>query len=100
MKSMQLIILKFHNFLYIFYDETKLLEVNEKQNKNLQFSSVDRKLQRTKYGHSIIGTGMTDDSFNLTREALKAKQKQLKQQGKGNKPKRAGTVTDKKTNIL
>jgi hypothetical protein len=43
---------------------------------------------------------MTDDSFNLTREALKAKQKQLKQQGKGNKPKRAGIVTDKKTNIL
>ena len=43
---------------------------------------------------------MKNDSFNLSREALKAKQKQLKQQGKGNKPKRAGTVTDKKTNIL
>ena len=48
-------------------------------------SSVDRKLRRTKYGHSIIGTGMKDVSFNLAREALKAKQKQLKQQGKGNK---------------
>jgi hypothetical protein len=32
------------------------------------------------------------ESFNLTREALKAKQEQLKQQGKGNKPKRACPV--------
>jgi hypothetical protein len=37
---------------------------------------------------------MTDESINLTREALKAKQKQLKQQGKGNKPKRESTLTD------
>ena len=28
------------------------------------------------------------ESFNLTREALKGKQKQLKQQDRGNKPKR------------
>ena len=97
---MQLISLKFHNIVYIFYDETKLLDVNENQNKNLQFSSVDRKLQLTKYGHSIFGTGMTNDSFNLTLEALKAKQKQLKQQGKDNKTKRAATLTDEKTNIL
>ena len=63
-------------------------------------SSVDRKLRRTKYGHSIIGTGMKDVSFKLTREALKAKQKQLKQQGKGNKPKRTCPLTDEKINIL
>ena len=66
-------------------------------------SSVDRKLQRTKYGHSIIakfGTGMKDVSFNLTREALKAKQKQLKQQDKGNKPRRACPLTDAEINIL
>ena len=31
------------------------------------------------------------ESFNLTREALKGKQKQLKQQDKGNKPKRTGS---------
>jgi hypothetical protein len=37
-------------------------------------SSVDRKLRRIKYGHSIIGTGMKDVAFKLTREALKAKQ--------------------------
>ena len=63
-------------------------------------SRVDRKLRRTKYGHSIIATGMKDVSFNLTREALKAKQKQLKQQGKGNKPKRACPLTDEEINIL
>jgi hypothetical protein len=39
-------------------------------------------------GTQIIGTGMKDVSFKLTREALKAKQKQLKQQGKGHKQKR------------
>ena len=40
------------------------------------------------------------ESINLTREALKAKQKQLKQQGKGNKPKRACPLTDEEINIL
>ena len=39
-------------------------------------------------------------SFNLTREALKAKQKHLNQQGKGNKPKRACPLTDEEINIL
>jgi hypothetical protein len=66
-------------------------------------SSVDRKLRRAKYGHSIIApfdTGMKDVSFNLTREALKAKQRQLKQQVKGNKPRRACPLTDEEINIL
>ena len=40
------------------------------------------------------------ESFNLTREALKAKQKQLKQQGKGNNPKRACPPKDEEINIL
>jgi len=40
------------------------------------------------------------ESFNLTREALKAKQKQLKQQDKGNKPKRACPLADEEINIL
>jgi hypothetical protein len=59
-------------------------------------SSVDRKLRRTKYGHPIIGTGMKDVTFELTREALKAKQRQLKQQGKGNKPERTCPLLMKK----
>jgi hypothetical protein len=36
----------------------------------------------------------------LTREALKAKQGQLKKQGKGNKPKRACSLTYEEINIL
>jgi hypothetical protein len=36
----------------------------------------------------------------MTREALKAKQKQVKQQGKGNKPKRTCPLTDEDINIL
>jgi len=40
------------------------------------------------------------ESFNLTREALKAKQKRLKQQDKGNQPKRAYPLTDEEINIL
>ena len=63
-------------------------------------SSVDRKLRQTNYGHSIIGSGMKDRSFKLTREALKAKQKQLKLQGKGNKPRRAYPLTDVEIDIL
>ena len=43
---------------------------------------------------------MKDESFNLTREALKAKQRQLKQHGKRNKPKRACPLTDEEINIL
>ena len=38
--------------------------------------------------------------YTLTREALKTKQKQLKLQDKGNKPKRACPPTDEEINIL
>ena len=54
---------KIPNFSYIFYDKTKSMK---NKTKILNIS----------------------ESFNLTREALKGKQKQLKQQDKGNKPKR------------
>lgn len=63
--------------------------------------SIDRKLKRMKYGVSILGEGSkSNDIFNLTREALKAKQKVLKQQGKGNKPKRAQPITVEEINML
>jgi hypothetical protein len=51
-------------------------------------SSIDRKPRRHKYAHSII-SNCNDTAFNLTRQALKEKQKQ---QGKGNKPNRACCV--------
>ena len=38
--------------------------------------------------------------YTLTREALKTKQKQLKLQDNGNKPKRACPPTDEEINIL
>jgi hypothetical protein len=40
-----------------------------------------------------------DDSFNLTRQTLNAKQKVLKQKGKGNKPKRSQPITDNEINM-
>jgi hypothetical protein len=54
------------HIFYIYFTIKQILEVNENQTKILNIS----------------------ESFNLTREALKGKQKQLKQQNKGNKPKR------------
>jgi hypothetical protein len=53
-------------------------------------SSIDRKPRRHKYAHSII-SNCNDTAFNLTRQALKEKQKQ---QGKGNKPNRAKPLTE------
>ena len=51
-------------------------------------SSVDRYFRRHKYGCTIMGH-TRDDSFNLTRQALLSKQKDLKQKGKGNRPNRS-----------
>ena len=59
---MKLIILKFHIF-HIYFTIKQILEVNEKQNKNLKH--------------------IRTESFNFTREALKGKEKQLKQRTKG-----------------
>jgi hypothetical protein len=52
--------------------------------------SFERILKRHKYGYSLI-TGV---EFALTRSAMKAKQKDLKSQGKGNKPMKAQPLTD------
>ncbi|CAG2248022.1 unnamed protein product [Mytilus edulis] len=62
-------------------------------------SSVERKPKRHKFGHSVIEDD-NDESFHLTRETLKAKQKLLKQKGKGNKPKRAQPLTDEEISVL
>jgi hypothetical protein len=64
-------------------------------------SSVDRKLKRMKYGFTILGEGAkNNDVFNLTRDAISAKQKVLKKQGKGNKPKKSQPLTDDEINML
>ncbi|CAC5426099.1 unnamed protein product [Mytilus coruscus] len=62
-------------------------------------SSVERKLWCHKYGDSIMGDE-NDESFHLTRQTLKAKQKLLKQKGKGNKHKRAKPLTDGEISML
>ena len=41
-----------------------------------------------------------DDAFRLTRDALKAKQKSLKKQGRGNRPNKTDAITDEEINIL
>ena len=61
-------------------------------------SSLHRKLKRQKYPHQIMNSSTPD--FQLSRDALKAKQKSLKKQGKGNKPNRACPLTDKEMNLL
>ena len=42
----------------------------------------------------------TDTNFALTREALRAKQKDLKCKGKGNKPNWSQPITDEEINAL
>ena len=76
--KMKLIILKFHIFYTYFTIKKIILEVNKKQNKNLKQILI---------------------IYNLTGK-LKIKQKQLKLQDKGNKPKRACPPKDEDINIL
>ena len=59
-------------------------------------SSFERQLRQSNYGHSIIN----DPVFQKCREVLKAKTKDLKSQGKGNKPQAADTITDKEVDQL
>ncbi|XP_033753194.1 zinc finger MYM-type protein 4-like [Pecten maximus] len=53
--------------------------------------SFDRHLRKRNYGISIIGGSV---EFSKTRDALKAKQHDLKGQGKGSKPLRADPLND------
>ena len=59
-------------------------------------SSVERHLRRAGYGKSII----KDNDFQKKRDALKAKQKELKRQGKANRPKVTVALSDKEVDIL
>ena len=59
-------------------------------------ASVERHLSRSSYGKTIF----KDSDFKKTRDALKAKQKQLKRQGLGNRPKATTALTDDEIEIL
>ena len=59
-------------------------------------ASVERHLSRSSYGKTIF----KDTELTKTRDALKAKQKQLKRHGLGNRPKAATALTDDEIEIL
>ena len=58
--------------------------------------SFERHLKKQGYSASIIN----DLVFEKTRKVLQSKQKQLKKQGKGNKPKASVALTSEEINIL
>ena len=60
-------------------------------------SSFDRHLRKRGYGPSIIGG---NNEFSKTRDALKAKQRDLKSQGKGSKPHKASPINDEEVETL
>ena len=57
---------------------------------------VERHLSRYSYGKTIF----KDSDFKKTRDALKAKQKELKRHGLGNRPKATTALTDDEIEIL
>ena len=59
-------------------------------------ASVEHHLSRFSYGKTIF----KDSDFKKTRDALKAKQKQLKRHGLGNRPKATTALTDDEIEIL
>ena len=59
-------------------------------------SSFERHLKNKKYGFSII----KDDVFHRCREFLKAKTKDLKSKGKGNKPNAATAISDQEVEMF
>ena len=58
--------------------------------------SIQRYLNESNYGSSIIN----DIEFAKTRQAIKAKTKQLKRIGKGNKPNASSPLTDEEMDVL
>jgi len=60
------------------------------------FSSFNRYLKECKYSVSII----KDIVFDQATKCLEARSKQLKNEGKGNKPKAAEALTDVEENVL
>ena len=59
-------------------------------------ASVDRHLSHSNYGKTIF----KDIDFKKTRDALKAKQKQLKRHGLGNRPKATTALMDNEIEML
>ena len=58
-------------------------------------SSIDPKLRRQKYPFKIFKLNDNSNKFQLSRDALHAKQKSLKRLGKGNKPNKSSPYLTK-----
>ncbi|XP_033730685.1 uncharacterized protein LOC117320126 [Pecten maximus] len=59
-------------------------------------SSFDRQLRRYDYGYSVVSSV----EFGKVREVLTAKQRELKKEGKGNKPMKAQPISDEEIETL
>ena len=80
-----------------------ILSVKRKDGKDFEpsslrglFSSFNRHLKECKYPVSVI----EDVAFERARKCLEAKNKQLKKEGKGNRPNAAEVLSDDEINIL
>ena len=78
-----------------------LLQLEQRKENNMSrlrriSSSVGRYLTRHEYGRRLF----IDPAFTRLRDALKAKQKELKKQGWGNKPNATTALSEEETDIL
>ena len=87
-----------NEFISEFIISVRTKDGNEYEPTLLQslMASFERHLKKQVYSASIIN----DLVFEKTRKALQSKQKQLKKQGKGNKPKASVALTSEELNIL
>ena len=81
---------------FIIAARTKKGEQYEPSSLRGMLSSVDRYLTRRYYGKRLF----VDPEFTRLTDALKAKQKELKKQGRGNKPNATTALSDEEIDIL
>ena len=81
---------------FIIAARTKKEEQHEPSSLRGILSSVDRYLTRREYGRRLF----IDPQFTTLRDALKAKQKELKKQGRGNKPNATTALSEEESDIL
>ena len=87
-----------NEYLYEFILSVKLKDGKYLEPSSLRglFSSFNRHLKECKYPVSVI----EDVAFERARKCLESKNKQLKTEGKGNRPNAAEALSDDEINIL
>ena len=81
---------------FVIAARTKKGEQYEPSSLRGMLSSVDRYLTRREYGKRLS----IDPEFTRLTDALKVKQKELKKQGRGNKPNATTALSDEEIDIL